>query len=164
MWFAAIVFGMHVAKHFLIVTRQPIPVILLAHFLQFALMFLCLWAYRPKGLLPRNTAERQLWSVWLGYILACLLISLVSAGLFERERLYDGVVYPYYAVVTGMAFFVLGSSYWGRCYAISAGFFLLAVLLPLRLHWGTLAFGSLWGVTLVAIGLRLRGLSRERGG
>jgi hypothetical protein len=161
--FAAIVFGMHVAKHFLIVTRRPIPVILLAHFLQFALMLLCLWWYRPKGLLPTTTPERQLWSVWVGYILACLLIPLVSGGLFSRERLYDGVVYPYYAVVTGMAFFVLGSSYWGRCYAISAAFFALGALLPLDLRWGTLAFGTLWGITLVAIGLRLRRLSRERG-
>jgi hypothetical protein len=62
-----------------------------------------------------------------------------------------------------MAFFVLGASYWGMCYAIAVAFLVLSALLLLDLRWGTLAYGGLWTLALVAIGLRLRKLGRERG-
>ena len=35
--------------------------------------------------------------------------------------------------------------------------------LPLAPGWGTLAFGGLWTLALVVIGVRLRKLGRERG-
>ena len=80
-----------------------------------------------KGLLPTTTAERLLWSVWMGYIvLRAWSLSELTRRCSGEESLYQGVLYPYYAVLTGMAFFVLGASYWGKCYAVAVAFFALS--------------------------------------
>jgi serine/threonine protein kinase len=165
LWFALIVGGMHLVKHVAIVTRQSLSIILFTHVLQFALMLLVLWLYRPKGLLPTSTAERQLWSVWISYVIACSLVAFEVRGMFGPDCTYEGALYPFFCVITGMAFFVLGASYWGMCYAMALAFWLLSALLLLHPSWGTLAFGGLWTVVLLAIGLRLRrlGIDREQG-
>jgi hypothetical protein len=159
-WFAGIVAVLHVVKHFLVVSHQPTPAVLLAQFVQFGSMVFVLWLYRPKGLLPTTTAERQLWSVWVGYVLTCSLVSAVSVGLFGLPRAYDGILYPYYALVTGLAFFVLGSSYWGRCYVFALAFWALALLMLLDMRWVMLEFGGLWTLTLFVLGRRLRRLAK----
>jgi hypothetical protein len=159
-WFALIVAVVHVVKHFLIASHQSVPWIAGWQILQFVLMAVVLYWYRPQGLLPGTTAERQLWSVWIGYILASVLVSLVSRQMFGTERLYEQVDYPYFAAVAGLAFFVLGGSYWGWCYALGLAFFALAWVMLLRLEWSTLEFGALWTFSLAALGRRLRHLGR----
>ena len=71
------------------------------------------------------------------------------------------LVYPFSAVLSGLAFFSMGSNYWGRCYAIGLGFFVMAVLMPLHPEWSPLEFGILWTVALTSLGLHLRKLLRE---
>jgi hypothetical protein len=159
-WFALIVGVIHVVKHFLIANHLSVPWIAGWQTLQFVLMVLVLYWYRPQGLLPGTTAERQLWSVWIGYILASVLVSLVSRQMFGTERLYEQVDYPYFAAVAGLAFFVLGGSYWGWCYALGLAFFALAWVMLLRLEWATLEFGALWTFSLAALGRRLRHLGQ----
>jgi hypothetical protein len=165
-WFAAIVFVQHLIKHFLIANRQPAWAIQGSQLVQFLLIGFVLWLYRPpgKGLLPTSTAERLLWAVWLSYIFSCLILSAVCWKLLGVERLYRGEIYPFYAVTTGMAFFVLGSSYWGRCYAIALAFWALAGAMLADLRWAALEFGGLWTLALVVVGRRLQLLGRERAG
>jgi hypothetical protein len=103
-----------------------------------------------------------LWSVLLGYILACFLASGITRRLVGMEAMYRGDYYPIYALFTGMAFFVLGSSYWGWLYAFGAAFFALSLVMIADLRWAVLEFGALWTATLLLIGLRLRRLGRER--
>ena len=76
----------------------------------------------------------------------------------ERDALS---VYPFWAVLSGLAFFVMGSNYWGWCYAIGVGFFGLAILMPLNLSWASLEFGVAWTVTLTVIGLHMRRMGRQ---
>jgi hypothetical protein len=102
-----------------------------------------------------------MWSVWLGYILANLLIGTTSRlmlGLGDDLEVY---LYPHLAAVTVLAFFALASSYWGWCYAFGAAFFVLAYVMVLDLRWAPVEFGALWAAVLVVIGLRLRRLDRE---
>jgi hypothetical protein len=120
---------------------------------------------------PRqNTAaERQVWLIWLGALLAYGAIGLVRLLLFHFDLLIAGpaapnylsewVSYPFFAIVSGLAFFVMGGSYGGRYYIISMGFFVLALLLPWCLAWAPLAFGLLWALCLVWIASHL---SRSR--
>jgi predicted Ser/Thr protein kinase len=159
--FAVIVGLMHVIKHELIAHREPIWSILAIHGVQFVAMGLVLWLVRPRGLLPTTTAERLLWSVWLGYIASCMLLSELTRQMFGVEELYRGVLYPHYAVLTGMAFFILGSTFWGKLYAIAIAFFVLACVMLIDLHWATLEFGGMWTVALCLVGLRLRKLGRQ---
>jgi serine/threonine protein kinase len=160
-WFAAIVLVMHVIRHVQIATYQPVWAVAASQMVQFALMGLAFWRYRRHGLLPTNTAERQMWSVWVGYITTCFLIAFACWKMFTEAQIYAGVEYPLFAITAGMAFFVLGSSYWGRCYAIALAFFVLSGVMLLRLEWATLEFGGLWAVVLVVIGRHLSRLGRE---
>jgi hypothetical protein len=66
------------------------------------------------------------------------------------------------SAVTGMAFFILGASYWGWCYAFGVAFYGLAYVMTLDLRGGPLEFGALWAAALVVIGLHLRRLGQEQ--
>lgn len=160
-WFAAIVFLIHVIKQVALLREDSVPVVATVQVTQFLLMAIVLWRARPQGLLPTSVAERQMWAVWLGYLLGCGLVSIVTGVMRGKEGLYRSEDYPYYSILAGMAFFVLGSSYWGRCYLFGLTFFGLALVLLFDLRWGTGAFGTLWAVILVMIALRLRWLARE---
>jgi hypothetical protein len=124
------------------------------------LIALLLW-FRPSGLRPTSTAERLMWTVWIGYVVTLYVMGVahwILVGTNQEMRLYPSI-----AAVTGMAFFVLGCSYWGWCYAFGLAFHVLALVMILDLGWAPLEFGSLWAVNLVVIGIRLRHLgSAER--
>lgn len=62
-------------------------------------------------------------------------------------------------LLSEMTFFVMGANYWGQCYTVAVVFAVLAHVVPLHLPWGPLEFGAVWGVSLVVIGARLRGLT-----
>jgi hypothetical protein len=62
-------------------------------------------------------------------------------------------------VLSGLAFFVMGSTYWGGCYVIGLAFFILAALMPLNMNLAPLEFALFWSVTLSLVGVRLRRLS-----
>ena len=89
---------------------------------------------------------------------------LIGQGGKGGELWSELMTYPTSAALSGMAFFVMGSHYWGRCYAIGALFFILAIVMPYRLEWAPLVFGSVWLVILVAMGRHLGGLARDKGG
>jgi serine/threonine protein kinase len=162
--FAAIVAFTHSVKYILMDSHQPYAIILSVRAAQFLSMFLAFWWMRPagRGLVPSTAAERLLWSVLLGYILACFLASGITRRLVGMEAMYRGDYYPIYALFTGMAFFVLGSSYWGWLYAFGAAFFALSLVMIVDLRWAVLEFGAMWAATLFLIGLRLLRLGRER--
>lgn len=128
---------------------------------QFIFMFLAFWVYRRHRMLPQSVAERQLWAVWLGYICSCILTSVLVKTQFGLDSAYHMTEYPYLAVMAGMAFFVLGSSYWGGCYGIALAFFVLSGVMVLDMRWAVLEYGVFWGIVLTLIGFRLRQLGGE---
>ena len=127
------------------------------------MMALPFWHYRSQRLLPRTMDERQLWSIWIAYLLACASVAVVSHALFGVEKLYEFYLYPYWAILSGLAFFAMGTRYWGRCYLFGAAFFVLAGLMPFFLRWSAPLFGLLWCLCLVSIGRHLRRLAFEAG-
>jgi hypothetical protein len=140
---------------------------------QFACVGIAFLWYRPGRLLPTSAAERQLWSIWGGYLLAFATTAVISLQTVDTEalkRLLAGLdpggqlsLYPYSAVLAGLAFFVMGSNYWGGCYLIGLAFLGLAVLMPFDLAVAPLEFGVLWGIALTVLGIRLRQMDKERG-
>jgi serine/threonine protein kinase len=132
------------------------------HAAMFAALLLLFWRNRPEGLLPRTTAEQQLWCVLGGFVLSCILTGITDRLMATSERPHEPLrMYPLLTVLSGLAFLVLGSSYWGACYLFTAIFWGLALLLPWWLELGPAAFGLVWTAALVTIGLRLRRLARE---
>ena len=99
------------------------------------LQFLLMWAWRTRCWGPRrfrasvsNAAEQRLWSLWAGYVLSnfALLFAALQLPGFEEERLAWSS-YPFAALLAGLAFFVMGGAYLGRCYAFGLAFLGLAI-------------------------------------
>jgi serine/threonine-protein kinase len=131
----------------------------------FAAMGVLFRLNRPQGVLPKTTAERQMWALLGGFLVACLLMGTVNRLMATAEHPHVEVqLYPRFAILSGLTFLVLGSSYWGACYAFGLGFFGLAVLMTLDLAWAAAEFGALWAVALAAVGLHLRRLGGEAAG
>ncbi len=171
---AAIVLAGHVLVFLLILAEQSRQLILAAKLAQFAAIGYLFWKNRGDRLLPTTSAERELWTIWIGYLTAYgvglgvvrALISydVILPNIREHPKAAELMMYPFSAIISGLAFFIMGSNYWGRLYAFGVAFFLLALLMPLHIEWAPLEFGLLWSLTLVATGLHLRKLGGKAEG
>jgi serine/threonine-protein kinase len=172
--FALIVLVEHVAVFLLSWTQQPWWTIVIARSLQFVGMGIAFWYNRGRRLLPTSAPERELWTIWVGYLITLVVnwmvcwqlraYEIIKAGPGAPQRWEEYFLYPIITMLSGLAFFTMGSNYWGRCYAVGAAFFVLAVLMPLRLEFAPLAFGLLWSATLIALGLHLRKFDNKQAG
>jgi hypothetical protein len=168
---AAIVFVEHVAVFALTQTGAPRWSVLACKLGQFVAIGMVFWYNRGNRLLPTTGPERELWTIWIGYLATYgvnLFVSrwlawhdIIEQGVAGPERWDELVMYPYSSLISGLTYFVMGSNYWGRCYAFGAAFWALAAVMPLHLEWAPLEFGLLWSGTLTAVGLHLRGLGRR---
>ncbi len=146
----------------------PLGASLLPGTAQFLLIGLAFWRHRPGKLLPTTASERQLWSIWIGYFLAFGVTALICVESADQEMLTQilaghvgggrRLLVSLAAVLSGLAFFVMGSSYWGGFYAIGLAFFILAGIMPLTGNLALMEYALLWSGTLLLIGLRLRRL------
>jgi len=172
--FAAITFVEHLVVFLLAVGELPPWTKWVARTCQFLAMGIAFWRNRGSRLLPTSAAERELWTIWLAY-LGALIVNWVAFRLLQSEGLLvhppgapphwdDFILYPTMTILSGMAFFIMGSNYWGRCYAVGAAFFALGAVMPFQLTYGPLAFGLLWSLTLLALGLHLRKLGNKQEG
>jgi len=164
---AAIVFVEHLVVFVLTQLGQPRWMVLTAKLSQFVLVGLVFWLNRGRRLLPTTGPERELWTIWIGYLAAYGMNLFVSRSLDWHGAIgaepgkVDLYQYPYAALISGLAFFVMGSNYWGRCYTFGLAFWGLAALMPMHLEWAPLEYGLLWSATLTMVGLRLRRLGHE---
>jgi serine/threonine-protein kinase len=130
--------------------------------MQFVVMAAVFWRFRTPALLPRSAAERQLWAIWLGYLAATAIIVLSNSQLARVGAVADDLaMYPLWSTLSGLAFFVMGSSYWGRLYVVGLAFFVMALIMPFQLDWAPLEFGIVWAASLVGISFHLRDLRKR---
>ena len=170
-WFGIIILAGHAGTFVLIRAGQSAGLLWLSRAVQLVGVLLIFWRFRPRTLMPVNTVERQLWSIWMGFIAAygasgVVCRTLVSQGLIGRgaagtEHWNELITYPISSILTGLAFFVMGSNYWGRCYEFGIAFFVLAALMPMSLEWAPLEFGALCFIVLVIFGIHLRRLGKR---
>lgn len=168
--FAVVVFMTQLATFGLVHSGSPRWSIWICRALEFVLIGAVFWHHRKHNLLPTSVAERQLWTIWIGYLAATVVLFSVNRLLYAHEILAGGseaprywlelCTYPAAAVLSGVGFFFMGSSFWGRCYALGVAFFVLAVAMTFRLDWAPFEFGVAWGTTLGIVGWRLRSLSQ----
>jgi serine/threonine-protein kinase len=117
-------------------------------------LWLC-WRGRHSTTGP---AERLLWTILLGQLMALCLMAVASRPSSTAEAL---ALYPRWAVLTGLTFFIMGGNFWGGCYALGLAFFALAVVLPFCPVAGPLALGGLMATALFVMGVRLRRVRRD---
>ena len=161
LWFAAIVLLSSTAIFLHTLGGPPYDYWagLVIRFCQFGTMALVLWRYRRNWEWPKSRAQRQMWSIWTAFLVACSLIAVVAQQMAPSDQPFEVLtVYPYFAIASGITFTVMGGTYWGYCYTFGAAFFALALLTPLALWIAPMTFGLTWAVCLVIIGFRLRRL------
>jgi serine/threonine-protein kinase len=112
---------------------------------------------------PLNNTTRHLWSVRLSMVLGLCVLSVVQYLLTPPGTAWNPLnVFPLWAALMGVLFFGLGGLYWGRLYLLSLGFFVAALLMPLRLDWAPIVFGALVSFTVAVLLWMLMKINRER--
>jgi len=157
-FFAAIILLVEMVVHLLVHTGQWVFLLPLTRVCQLCLMGLVLWRHRSARSGPASASEQQMWSIWIGYAATCTLLGLTGRLINGLAIEWELTLYPSLAAVTGLIFFIMGSNYWGRCYAFGVAFFALALLMAWRIQLAPLAFGALWAGSLVTIGRHLQRL------
>lgn len=161
----------HILVFFLMRHEAFAGFIFAARFLQFVILALLFLYHRGNRLYPTTAAERELWGIWIGYFVAYGLgiftirsfarFGIIAAGPNAPHYLMEVIPYPFISLLSGLAFFVMGSNYWGRCYAFGVVFWLLAAVMPLHLEWAPLEFGLLWSIALTWLGWHLERMGRK---
>ncbi|MFO0925007.1 MAG: serine/threonine-protein kinase [Pirellulales bacterium] len=118
----------------------------------FGSLFFVLHRARTYSILPTNSVERLVWAIWMGYLMA---IGTINAILSTMGRSHTET-YPFFAVLAGFGFFVMGTPVWRGGYILGVLWMIMAPLLVLAPQTAPLWIGSLWFVSLVAFGLYYR--------
>ena len=100
---------------------------------EFLGMVSVLWFRRADWYPPRGKPARQHSAFWLAYFASTgtlTLIELEQAVTIPGREFGYLELYPRLAVVSSLGLIMLGSTYWGFCYAIGGIFLLLSLILP----------------------------------
>jgi serine/threonine-protein kinase len=161
--FAAVILAESVVMCCLLLAKITSVWLTVTRFAQFPILALIFIRYRSPNLLPRSPSERNLWSIWLGYLIAGAVMTGVDRQVFGAGQMYNHGFYAHQATAAGLAFFIMGGVYWGRFYALGAVFFGLALLMPLWPEVAPLVFGVAWTVALGLIARHLHRLATAAG-
>ena len=116
------------------------------------------WRWRPQG-----AAERQLWAVWGGYLLACFALGLSGRFVLGFDTAFELKFYQGLSALTALAFIALAPTLWGYCALVGVGFLGLAFVMAADLRLAPVEFGMAWAAVLILLGLRLRRLGQRAG-
>jgi hypothetical protein len=111
---------------------------------------------------PLTPAERLLWSMWIGHLLACITMTLayrIAAG----SDYVSGFTYSYlgHAALNTLLFFVTGSLYAGIAYGYAAAWAVTTVIMGLAPEFAPLEYAVLIAMCSLLSGLYLRSRSRQ---
>jgi hypothetical protein len=111
---------------------------------------------------PLNAVTRHFWSVRVGIMLGLFATTLVSWMTTPAGSDWNPLtVFPLWSVMLGVVYFGLGI-HWGHLYLIGLTFFLLALLMPLRLDLAPFALAVLFGACMFGASHHVQRLARER--
>jgi hypothetical protein len=130
-------------------TLDPWTAYFLPRSFMFATLLAMLWRFRHYSVLPTNSAERLIWVVWTGYLLA-LASGNATRLVFGRDH---SEVYAYSAALAGFGFLIMGGHVWGGGYVVGLVFMVAAPLLAMNPDNAPIGFGALWAGALVTFGL-----------
>ncbi len=114
----------------------------------FIALFIIFWRYRRHSLLPTNSAERLVWVVWIGYLLALWSLNAARYALGHDHQ----EIYASSATLAGLGFIVMGCHVWGGGYVVGAAFLISAPFLAIFQDIAPLVFGGIWAVALGSFG------------
>jgi serine/threonine-protein kinase len=132
-----------------------------------AIVALLLLAYRlqqMRAFVSNPGVNRQLWSLRFGALLGMSTLTALSYALTPPGQPWDALaVFPQWAALAGVLFFVMGGLFWGRLYLVGLCGFLVALTMPLYLPLAPVALGLLVSGSLLLIVTKTELLRREEG-
>jgi serine/threonine protein kinase len=135
----------------------PVAAILTTMISILALLAIILVSAFRRGVLDFGSASRLFWSIRLGHLLGMVLVPVLFWQLAASEGRANMLgAYPFWAVITGVTFFPLGSNFWGRLYLFGLAAFAVAPLMAWRLEWAPVELGLFVTTILTVVGLHLR--------
>jgi len=150
MAFGAVIFLSHVAIFVLeSAWRAPWPAYFLTRSAMFAALLIMLWRFRRYSILPTKSAERLIWVVWIGYLMALGAVN-ASRSVFGHDQRES---YAAFAVLAGFGFLIMGGHVWGGGYVVGIVFMIAAPVLAMHIDVAPLIFGALWAGALFTFGL-----------
>ncbi|HEY2762356.1 MAG TPA: serine/threonine-protein kinase [Pirellulales bacterium] len=121
-----------------------------------------LWSIRREWFPPQGAPARQLLSLWLGYVIGSLALTVIAYRLSPPNSTFNSfTAYPPMAVLASLLFMMLGSSYWGYCYIFGGIFLASAVLMTYWLAAAPLIFGIIWASSLFILSRHLARLAGD---
>ncbi len=129
--------------------------------LPFLMLFAAFRLAESRSIRPVGWAERQVWPIWGGYALASATILLATRLMNSDAGTAIRTAYPALAVLTGLAFIVMGPDYWGWHYVHGLTWMACALLMALTPNWAPLEAAAITAFCLGQIGLFLLRLSRH---
>ncbi len=147
------IFGAH-AWMFLMMLREgdALSVYWIPRIVMFGILLTILLLVRRRNLFPRNSTERLIWVIWIGYLIA--LFAANSA--FRDQEISRGEIFIISALLSGLGFFVMGGHLWGGNYLIGLMFFVGAVMLSRNPSIASIGFGTLWLFAMLFLGCHYR--------
>lgn len=108
---------------------------------------------RSGNLLPRTTAERPVWSIWLGYLATLATTNvLLTIGGIDASALF-----PVASAMSGFGFIAMAGHIWGGSAVLGGAFLGVAVLTAWTPTTAPLWFGAMWFISLQTLGHRYAG-------
>ncbi len=111
-----------------------------------------IYYYRSGTLRARSVAERPIWSIWMGYLVALGTMNaiLTLRGTSQVE------VFPFASTLAAFGFVALGGHVWGGSYLLGGLFVVNALVSVFIGQWAILSFGACWLLALAVLAYRYR--------
>ncbi len=148
-----IIFVTHCLIHVLL--QQDFPPLTsywLPRIAMLGLIFAEFYRSRRGQIMPRTTAERPVWSIWIGYIASLATMNAVLPMVASEERL----LFPVASILSGFGFIAMSGHVWGGSAILGGCFLAAAMIAVIWLPYAALIFGSVWLVSLLVLGHHYR--------
>jgi serine/threonine-protein kinase len=107
---------------------------------------------RNGKLMPRSSAERPVWSIWIGYLATLGVMNL----MIDLKDLDPITLFPVASALSGFGFLAMAGHVWGGCALLGALFLGDAILMTVTPATAPIQLGLLWLSSLVVLGRRYR--------
>jgi serine/threonine protein kinase len=122
-----------------------------------------LWISFYRHWLPSGPSLRDFWSLRIGHWVAVVLLPFLCYLMATPDRPWQPLTtYPLWALISGVAVFSMGSSFWGRFYVIGLLLFAMAFVMTIQPEWAVLEFGAMLSAMMAVMALHLRRIRVER--
>jgi len=120
------------------------------------------WLTKVPERYQAKSAQRELWSIWLGQLLAVTVAFTALRVISGDVSQTLAVGYPILAATTGMALCCMAANFWRFHYVLAAAWMATATTMIFTPGWAPIVFGIASAIASFVIGAYELHLSRER--